>query len=62
MCIRDRNSCFQNLLTVLIFLGFNESENKGVLLFLIDFSADLDIVLKDHLQHATVIKGTSKTI
>lgn len=39
-----------------------ESTNKGIFLGLVDFAAELDTVLKDHLQLATVFKGTSKTI
>lgn len=38
------------------------SSNPGVFLGLIDFSAQLDSVLKQHLEKASVFKGTSKTI
>ena len=39
-----------------------ESSNPGIFRGLIDFSAELDILLKNHLETATVFKGTSKTI
>ena len=45
--------------------GHNETEdslNPGVFKGLVNFSSELDQVLKDHLQTATVFKGTSKTI
>lgn len=38
------------------------SENRGIFRELIDFTAELDVTLKEHLQNATVFKGTSKTI
>ncbi|XP_063755768.1 zinc finger MYM-type protein 1-like [Eleginops maclovinus] len=38
------------------------SENPGVFRGLVDFVASLDAVLHDHLQTATVFKGTSKTV
>lgn len=45
--------------------GHNEkkdSTNPGVFRGLIDFSAELNLVLKAHLESSTVFKGTSKTI
>ena len=43
--------------------GENEgSENPGVFRGLVDFVASLDVVLQEHLQTATVFKGTSKTV
>ena len=41
-----------------------ESVNRGIGLFreLVDFSAELDVVLREYLQNATVFKGTSKSI
>jgi len=45
--------------------GHDETEhslNKGIFKELIDFSAELDVVLKDHLTTSSVFKGTSKTI
>lgn len=39
-----------------------DSLNPGVFRGLIDFSSELDDVLKTHLEKATVFKGTSKTI
>jgi hypothetical protein len=38
------------------------SSNPGVFRGLINFSADLDVALKEHLEKATVFKGTSKTV
>lgn len=38
------------------------SSNPGVFRGLINFSAELDAALKNHLENATVFKGTSKTI
>ncbi|KAK5885972.1 hypothetical protein CesoFtcFv8_017055 [Champsocephalus esox] len=38
------------------------SENPDIFRGLVDFVASLDVVLKEHLQTATVFKGTSKTI
>lgn len=38
------------------------SENPGVFRGLVDFVASLDNVLDEHLQTATVFKGTSKTV
>ncbi|XP_073323342.1 zinc finger MYM-type protein 1-like [Pagrus major] len=38
------------------------SENPGVFRGLVDFVASLDTVLHEHLQTATVFKGTSKTV
>ncbi|XP_030267317.1 zinc finger MYM-type protein 1-like isoform X2 [Sparus aurata] len=38
------------------------SENPGVFKGLVDFVASLDSVLQEHLQTATVFKGTSKTV
>lgn len=38
------------------------SENKGIFRELLDFSAELDRILKDHLEKASIFKGTSKTI
>lgn len=40
----------------------NLSSNPGVFRGLINFSAELDVALKDHLEKATVFKGTSKSI
>lgn len=45
--------------------GHDESEssyNPGIFRGLIDFVASLDGVLKEHLENATVFKGTSKTV
>ena len=45
--------------------GHNEQEdslNPGIFKGLINFSAELDLALRDHLQQATVFKGTSKDI
>lgn len=45
--------------------GHDESEsssNPGIFRGLINFSAELDVALKTHLERATVFKGTSKTI
>ena len=39
-----------------------ESNNPGIFRGLIDFSAELDTVLKNHLETSTVFRGTSKTI
>lgn len=39
-----------------------ECTNPGIFRGLIDFSAELDAVLKNHLESATVFRGTSKTI
>ena len=38
------------------------SDNPGVFLGLVNFTASLDSVLSQHLESATVFKGTSKTI
>ncbi|XP_077331409.1 zinc finger MYM-type protein 1-like [Lithobates pipiens] len=38
------------------------SENRGIFRGLVDFVASLDGVLKEHLENATVFKGTSKTV
>lgn len=38
------------------------SNNPGVFLGLVDFVALLDSAMQEHLQKATVFKGTSKTI
>ena len=38
------------------------SENPGIFRGLVDFVASLDAVLHEHLQTATVFKGTSKTV
>jgi hypothetical protein len=38
------------------------SNNPGIFRGLIDFGAELDAALKNHLEAATVFKGTSKTI
>ncbi|KAJ8043332.1 hypothetical protein HOLleu_10367 [Holothuria leucospilota] len=40
----------------------DDSENPGVFLGLVNFTASLDSVLSKHLETATVFKGTSKTI
>ncbi|XP_057193943.1 zinc finger MYM-type protein 1-like [Triplophysa rosa] len=45
--------------------GHNESEssdNPGIFRGLVDFVASLDGVLKEHLENASVFKGTSKTM
>ncbi|CAH1959719.1 unnamed protein product [Acanthoscelides obtectus] len=45
--------------------GHNETEeslNRGIFRELVDFTAELDEALKNHLQNATVFKGTSKSI
>lgn len=45
--------------------GHDESDtsnNPGIFRGLINFSSELDSVLKNHLENATVFKGTSKTI
>lgn len=45
--------------------GHDESENSdnpGVFKGLINYTAALDTLLKDHLENSTVFKGTSKTI
>ena len=39
-----------------------DSDNPGVFLGLVDFTASLDSVLSKHLETATVFKGTSKTV
>lgn len=39
-----------------------DSTNPGIFRGLIDFSAELDTALKNHLESATVFRGTSKTI
>ena len=39
-----------------------DSDNPGVFLGLVDFAATLDSVLTKHLETATVVKGTSKTV
>lgn len=39
-----------------------ESNNPGIFKGLINYTAALDSVLKDHLENSTVFKGTSKTI
>ncbi|XP_040189964.1 zinc finger MYM-type protein 1-like [Rana temporaria] len=38
------------------------SENPGIFRGLVDFVASLDGVLQEHLENATVFKGTSKTV
>lgn len=40
----------------------DESLNRGVFKELINYSAELDIVLKEHLATSSVFKGTSKII
>lgn len=45
--------------------GHDETEdslNRGIFKELINFSAELDNVLKEHLENSSVFKGTSKTI
>lgn len=45
--------------------GHDETEdsvNPGIFRGLIDFTSELDTLLKDHLKRATVFKGTSKEI
>nr|CAI5854680.1 unnamed protein product [Callosobruchus analis] len=44
------------------FCGAFTSNNKGIFRELIDFTAELDKTLKDHLEAAPVFKGLSKTI
>lgn len=55
------------------FIGFHElslrghdekegSLNRGVFLDLIDYTASMDSILREHLDNATVAKGASKTI
>lgn len=39
-----------------------DSENPGIFRGLVDFVASLDTAMKEHLDTATVFKGTSKTI
>ena len=39
-----------------------DSQNRGVFRELIDFSSEMDTILKEHLNSATIFKGTSKTI
>ena len=43
-------------------MNLKKSTNKEIFLGLPDFAAKSDTVLKDHLQHATVFKGSSKMI
>lgn len=40
----------------------SDSLNSGVFRGLIDFTSELDSILKEHLKNATVFKGTSKTV
>lgn len=40
----------------------NDSINPGIFRGLINFSAELDLALRDHLDQSTVFKGTSKDI
>ena len=40
----------------------SDSDNPGVFLGLVDFTAALDSILSKHLETATVFKGTSKTV
>lgn len=40
---------------------FQKSTNKELFLGIVDYEVELDTVLKDYLQHATVFKDTSKT-
>ena len=45
--------------------GHDESENSdnpGIFRGLVDVVASLDSALKEHLESATVFKGTSKTV
>ena len=45
--------------------GHDESENSdnpGIFRVLVDVVASLDSALKEHLESATVFKGTSKTV
>lgn len=45
--------------------GHDENEilgGRGIFRKLIDFSAELDLTLREHLNNATVFIGTSKTI
>lgn len=39
-----------------------QSSNPGIFRGLVNFSAELNVALKDHLESATVFKGTSKNI
>ncbi|XP_077969971.1 zinc finger MYM-type protein 1-like [Styela clava] len=61
------------LIDVLKFIGCHElslrghderagSSNRGVFLDMVEYTASLDTVLRDHLDAATVSKGTSKDI
>lgn len=40
----------------------DSSSNPGIFRGLINFSSELDLALKEHLERATVFKGTSNTI
>ncbi|CAH1971805.1 unnamed protein product [Acanthoscelides obtectus] len=39
-----------------------DSENSGIFRELINFTSELDTILKEHLKSATLFKGTSKTV
>ncbi|CAH1988766.1 unnamed protein product [Acanthoscelides obtectus] len=39
-----------------------DSENRGIFRELINFTSELDTILKEHLKSATLFKGTSKTV
>ena len=39
-----------------------DSNNPGIFRGLINFVAELDLILAEHLENATIFKGTSKTI
>ncbi|XP_072014887.1 zinc finger MYM-type protein 1-like [Amphiura filiformis] len=39
-----------------------DSSNPGVFRGLVDFVAEIDNIMADHLEHSTIFKGTSKTI
>nr|CAI5869950.1 unnamed protein product [Callosobruchus analis] len=58
-----KNSHVLNLIINCIrFCGAFTSNSKGIFRELIDFTAELDKTLEDHLEAAPVFKGLSKTI
>ena len=40
----------------------NETDNPGIFRGLVEFVASLDTALEEHLNTATILKGTSKTV
>jgi hypothetical protein len=38
------------------------SENPGIFRGLVNFVAEMDVSMKEHLKNATVFRGTSKTV